>query len=304
VRLSVDRDTLLVRDGLTHAEHEPESYRFFRGDPARPPRIVMLDGTGSLSFDVLSWLAQHDIALFKVDFQGELVSVVAGRHAYDPERVSWQIRTRADPEARLAFAQTLIASKLIASLETLSSAVPKSRARDGALSAVERELSAIEAGEMRDVDALRLAEARAASAYFQAWKSVAIHWRAKWRRLVPEDWNSVGSRRSMRSPSATNRNATHPVNAMLNYAYAVLHSAVQIEVLGEGYDPHRGIMHESRADAAAMILDFVEPRRPVVDRAVLRFVSAHQFSGSDFTITERGVCRLNPALAKKVALLV
>ena len=304
VRLSVDRGTLLIRDGLTHAEHEPKTHRFFKGDAARPPRIIMLDGSGSLSFDVLSWLSEQGVALFKVDYQGELISVVAGRHPYDLERFRWQIETRADPAARLAFAAALIGSKLMASIETLASSLSASRARDAAIFTAERELAAIEAGSIRDIDALRLAEARAAAAYFQAWKAAPLQWRARWRHLVPEDWVAVGTRRSMRSPYATNRNATHPINAMLNYAYAVLHSVVQTEAVAEGYDPSRGIMHEARSDSAAMILDLMEPRRPVVDRAVLRFVSAHQFSGADFTITDRGVCRLNPALAKKVAALV
>ena len=108
----------------------------------------------------------------------------------------------------------------------------------------------------------------------------------------------------MRGPFATNRNATHPLNAMLNYAYAVLHSAVQTEAVADGYDPARGIMHESRADASAMILDLMEPRRPVVDGAVVRFLTSHLFSGADFTLTDKGVCRLTPELAKRVAALV
>ena len=108
----------------------------------------------------------------------------------------------------------------------------------------------------------------------------------------------------MRAPFATNRNATHPLNAMLNYAYAVLHSAVQTEAVADGYDPARGIMHESRADASAMILDLMEPRRPVVDGAVVRFLTSHLFSGVDFTLTDKGVCRLTPELAKRVAALV
>jgi hypothetical protein len=48
----------------------------------------------------------------------------------------------------------------------------------------------------------------------------------------------------------------------------------------------------------------IEPRRPVVDAAVLRFLTANQFSGVDFTINDKGVCRLGPQLARRVAQLV
>jgi CRISPR/Cas system-associated endonuclease Cas1 len=87
---------------------------------------------------------------------------------------------------------------------------------------------------------------------------------------------------------------------MLNYAYGVLHSQVQIEAVSAGYDPARGIMHESREDASAMVLDLIEPRRPLVDAAVLRFASNEGFAGGDFTIGPSGVCRLAPQLARRV----
>src|ERR1700730_11464069 len=41
---------------------------------------------------------------------------------------------------------------------------------------------------------------------------------------------------------AGNRNAAHPINAMLNYAYAVLQSQIQINAVADGYDPTVGIM--------------------------------------------------------------
>ena len=87
---------------------------------------------------------------------------------------------------------------------------------------------------------------------------------------------------------------------MLNYAYAVLHSQMQIEAIGEGYDPRLGIMHESCPEARALIFDLVEPRRPIVDAAVLRFASAELFSGADFVIRDDGVCRLAPQLARRL----
>jgi CRISPR-associated protein Cas1 len=37
--------------------------------------------------------------------------------------------------------------------------------------------------------------------------------------------------------------ATHPVNAMLNYAYAVLESQVRIATVAQGLDPTIGYLH-------------------------------------------------------------
>ena len=43
---------------ITHYPQKQETYRFFKGELAIPPRIVMLDGNGSISFDVLAWLSE------------------------------------------------------------------------------------------------------------------------------------------------------------------------------------------------------------------------------------------------------
>src|SRR4029077_8450204 len=101
----------------------------------------------------------------------------------------------------------------------------------------------------------------------------------------------------------TNRNATHPVNAILNYAYAVLESQVRIDIIAEGYDPTIGFLHTFQADRLALVFDIMEPLRPIVDRKVLEFVQAHTFQPADFTIRSDGVCRLNPEMAKYVVRL-
>jgi CRISP-associated protein Cas1 len=44
--------------------------------------------------------------------------------------------------------------------------------------------------------------------------------------------------------------------------------------LPTGYDPMLGIMHFDRDDAAAFVLDMMEPERPKVDRAVLTFLKS------------------------------
>jgi len=42
------------------------------------------------------------------------------------------------------------------------------------------------------------------------------------------------------------------------------------------------------------VFDLLEPLRPIVDRAVLKFVRSHTFHPADFTIRKDGVCALKP----------
>ena len=58
--------------------------------------------------------------------------------------------------------------------------------------------------------------------------------------------DAVVSRGAQRDPdrsAAAYGDGAHPVNAMLNYAYAVLESEIRIKAISEGYDPTIGIMH-------------------------------------------------------------
>jgi CRISPR-associated protein Cas1 len=107
--------------------------------------------------------------------------------------------------------------------------------------------------------------------------------------------------RSSRLQVTGNRNAAHPVNAILNYAYAVLQGQVQIKLVSEGYDPMIGIMHFDRDGAPAFVFDMMEPERPRVDKAVLGFLRTEALHPADFTIRADGVVRLNPQLARRVA---
>lgn len=305
VSLNVDRGALLIRDGLTHHPQARVTYRFFKGDLDLPPRIVMLDGSGSLSFDVLAWLSDQSVPLMRIDWKGEVVSVIGGSgFAQMPERVKWQIETRNDPTRRLEFCCELIAEKLRSSLKTLEEIVPDSSACALAVTRCHAGISMLASGNARSVEDVRAIEANAAAAYFNAWKGLPLIWRSRWKHPIPDAWQTIGARRSNgRGRFATNRNATHPVSAMLNYAYASLRSQIHMEAASEGYDPRRGIMHHDRDDTQAFVYDLIEPRRPIADAAVLSFVLKTAFTGADFVIRGDGVCRLAPQLARKVASL-
>jgi len=308
VSLRIDKGTLLIRDGFTHWPQDRTEYRLFKGAQDLPPRIVMLDGTGTLSFDVMTWLSEQNIPLIRLNYQGEVVSVIGGSgFAMDPQKVQWQIETRNDPERRLEFCCGLIDAKLRSSLRTLKEVVPDSSARQVAIGRTEAALSRLAGGSVRSVDELRMVEAAAAASYFNAWNGLPLVWRSKWKHPVPATWLTIGARGSSgRGRFVSNRNAKHPVNALLNYAYGMLCSQVHIESIAEGYDPRRGIMHHDRddADAVAWVFDMIEPRRAAVDASVLKFVLNTPFTGADFVARPDGVCRVGPQLACKVASLL
>ena len=94
----------------------------------------MVDGSGTLTFDVLTWLGEQGVALIHVDWKGDVLSVFSGGgYAADRKKVQWQFDTRADHQRRMAFSTGLIAQKIAASVGTLKAALPPSRRRDAAV---------------------------------------------------------------------------------------------------------------------------------------------------------------------------
>ena len=59
VLLRIKNGALEIKNGFTHYPQQREIIRYFRGDVSLPERVILLDGSGSISFDVLSWLAEQ-----------------------------------------------------------------------------------------------------------------------------------------------------------------------------------------------------------------------------------------------------
>jgi CRISPR-associated protein Cas1 len=303
VSLRIEAGTLLIRNGFTHYPQKQQAYRFFKGDADLPPRIIMLDGSGSITFDVLAWLNEQEVPLVKIDWTGNAVTVISSdSFAADRHRVAWQVATRSDVRKRMEFCNALIAKKIKGCIQTLEESLRHSHAWDRAVKRATDDLARLANDPPKTVNELRLLEAQSAVAYFRAWYATSLLWRTSARHPIPDEWRTVGPRFT-RVYASGSRNASHPVNAILNYAYAVLQGQVQIQLVAEGYDPMLGIMHADRDDAAAFVFDMMEPERPKMDRAVLAFLKLEPLHPADFTIRRDGVVRLNPELARRVACL-
>jgi CRISPR-associated protein Cas1 len=312
--LRVDKGCLLVRDGNTHYPAERRERRFFNASLDIPPAFVVLDGSGNITLDAIDWLARHRVPLIRVRWDGQFASIVsAGGQAASAEKVRWQQATRDSPRARLAFATDIVRQKARNTLATLEECLPRGPLWDRACKNIESRARSLKDDPPRTFASLLGIEGSIAADYFRVWSHLSIKWKPLKRYPIPSDWRTYRSRVALRhgirlraDGGGYNRGATHPVNAMLNYAYAVLIAQTQIRLIVEGYDPTIGIMHEKKALRGinpGFALDHMEPMRPVVDRAVLQLIDRVTFTGADFSIQHDGVCRMNPELARRVTQL-
>ena len=73
--------------------------------------------------------------------------------------------------------------------------------------------------------------------------------------------------KSLFGPEFTRDDET-PINAALNYGYALLLSAVNREIVARGYLTQQGICHRNEYNQFNLSCDLMEPFRPIVDRVV------------------------------------
>jgi CRISPR-associated endonuclease Cas1 len=236
---------------------------------------------------------------------GEVINVVSGNpETIIPDRLKSQLIAK-NGDGGLKIALKLISQKISNSIDTLGHAFPKSGSVDLAIKKLENEFNLLKRTPPKTVSQLMGVEGRVGYAYFNAWRTCQIKWKGTDRYPIPKDWYQIERRSSkLGTTSHPNRNATHPINAMLNYAYGVLESQVRMQVVAAGLDPTIGILHGNARGQHGLVFDLMEPLRPVIDRNILEFVQSRTFHAADFTLGDNGNCRLNPELARNVVRVV
>jgi len=303
INIRVDHNTLLVRNGFTHYPQKGEQFRFFPGDSNLPDRLIILDGSGGISFDALNWMSDQKITLVQLNWRGEIRAVGGGAgYSANPKLVDAQLNAK-NGRLNLAIARWLIGEKIAASVSTLNEVVPNSEIRESAIVRLDKRLTELRyAKKSISISQLLGIEGDCAAAYFRTWHGLPIKWSGLKHKPVPDNWLEV-SPRTMTWRKGI-QNARHPINAMLNYGYGVMKGIVQGQIIAAGLNPAIGIMHSGSENKAPLVYDLIEPLRPIVDRKILEFVLAHTFMPGDFTINSKGGCRLNPQMARVVAQVI
>jgi hypothetical protein len=118
---------------------------------------------------------------------------------------------------------------------------------------------------------------------------------------VPAHWSTFEGRRSVLASSSANRKAERPVNALLNYVFALLEAEAILACAAVGLDPGLGIVHNDARGRQSMALDIMEPVRPEAEAFVLDMLEGRTFRKAEFTETEHGHVRLRAPLTHELA---
>lgn len=152
------------------------------------------------------------------------------------------------------------------------------------------------------LDRCREIEAAAANLYFGGWAGrVRAQFASRDLAKVPTHWLVFGSRRSVLQSGKTPRRAATPINALLNYGYALAEAECRIATLVVGLDPGLGLLHADRKARDSLVLDLLEPLRPLVEAQVLRLLAVRHLRYTDFRELPDGTCRLLAPLTHELA---
>lgn len=303
ISIAVHRGTLLIQDGNTHFPSQKRTHRLFKGDLNNPPRIVLVDGSGNVTLDAIDWLAEQKVDLIRLKWDGRISSVAsASGYSANPKRLAWQLATRQNASKRMTFAVGQITDKIRGTLFNLENLLPPSHSREKAIETAKSALKELKNRKPQSIGKLLAIEGAVAAGYFFAWRAISLNWKSTTRYPIPDEWRRYFSRSSLKHlKTPGNSAATHPINAMLNYAYGILEAQVRMQTIAQGYDPSIGILHDRISpDRHSFVFDLIEPLRPPIDRIILKLITLEEFCGNDFILQRHGVCRLMPNLARKI----
>ena len=150
------------------------------------------------------------------------------------------------------------------------------------------------------IEDVRICEAQAAAIYWNAWRTVPLRLHGRDLARMPAHWARYDSRASVLNGAP--RAATNPVNALLNYLYALLESESRLALLAVGLDPTLGVLHADQRNRDSFALDAMESVRPAVDAFILDLLEERTLTSRDFAELPNGVCRVRAPLTHELSL--
>ena len=289
--LTVHRGQLVAEDGYGTTRRTRTVYRAQRG----VRRIVVLGSTGSITLSAMRWCTDIGISILVLDPRDASILTLTHPDAHDDARLRRAQAFAADSEAGLRIVRRLLDAKLAGQAHVI-------RTMFGDLDAVvaiESQLGVLAA--VDNVQSALLAEANAAQVYFAAWQGLPVRFAKADSGKVPPRWLRFEQRSSVLTGGKSPRQASDPINALLNYCYTLAGIEATIACHAMGLDPGLGVLHNDKPGRDSMTWDLVEPVRPLIDQYVIDLVRTHTFSRRDFHETRTGQCRILEPLTHDLA---
>jgi CRISPR-associated protein Cas1 len=233
------------------------------GYPLHQIERVVISGQIHLSAAAIAQLLKHGIPTVFCGSQGHLRGQLGPMCGGQVRRRARQYALLGDGQASLGLARSLVLAKLRNQQRVLANW----RRPDNRLAAL-----AQAAGQCAGMERLRGLEGAGARCFFQGLAA----------RLQDTGFEF---------PGRLYHPCPDPVNSLLSFGYALLSGELAVAAESRGMDRYAGVYHVPDGSQPALLLDLMEPMRPLVDRLVVRLLRRKLWNAGDFEQTPAG-CRL------------
>lgn len=287
-----------IKDGKLHLSDRmgPHHRELAVGRTDGLEHLLILSWSGTVCLSVIEWTRSIGATISMVDRAGRLVATTL------PHSQNAVFRRRAQTTAAFTgldvrIARWLLKRKVAGQRENLVGPLvaPPAIVRE-----FDRDRTALDTA--TTIDALRVAEARSAAAYWRAWATVRVNFGPPSDlRRIPEAWLRFDGRSSPLTGSP--QGAVSVANATYNYVATCALSQVHLALLAFGIDVSLGWLHADRRDRmCSATCDIVETLRGEIGARVLDVLDTHRFSRGDTHEMPDGMCRIGPPLTHALAL--
>jgi len=252
---------------------------------ADKPHTILFDGHGEfLTGEALRWCARYAIGLILPDGPSRMMTFLHSALEADgngiPDTSPAMIRAQCRADS-LSAAREIVRAKIERELEAT---VQDKATRHLRLAEWETRI-----GATRTVAELLIVEAKAAADYWRGFADRGLR-EAKGGNL-PRTWLRFANRQKG-AGFLGSKNASHPINAMLNYAYVVEAGRLAKALAARGLALQIGYLHSDKTGRNSLVWDAIEPLRPIIDAQVFRYLEGREFKRLDFVQTSASTYRL------------
>lgn len=230
---------------------------------------IIINGKGAITFDAIELLSDSDVDVIAIDWRGNIKYKLSSMEHNNVEIRKQQYYALNDKRSGY-LAKKFIESKIKNQRSTLTTLAKSKNEKDFLINQRDKLnnfLKALENIEIKPSDKIR-------SEIFGI-EGIASHeyWLA-FRYLIDDKYAFL---------KRSGRGAKDPVNAMLNYSYAILASEILKSLHTSGLDPYAGFLHSDRYARKSLVFDLMEEfRQQIVDKSVLKLINRNQIKKDDF----------------------
>lgn len=276
---------LQVHDGVGRERH---TWRFARVGSGLK-RLVILTDSGFITLDALRWIFDQKAAFIMLNRSGDVIASTGPAYGLDDARLRRAQVLALQSGVGLEIARELINRRIAGQERVVRERLKNAQVAD-AIARLRIGLSTA-----KTIDAISLIESRAAQIYWVSWERMPIPFVSRDLPRVPLHWCVFGNRKSPITGSP--RNASNPLNAIMNYLHALVESEARLAAAAVGLDGSLAYVHKDTKARSSLANDIQEPVRALVEEYALELISKSPLKRESFHERPDGTCRLAPPFA-------